>query len=216
MKLARILALLIVAAGIALAVLYRDRIDPVAVQRAIAAEPLAPLYFILLQVAASLLFIPRTVLGIAAGLIFGLVWGAVWALIGALAGAAAGFALARWFGVTGMLDASPGIGRMVERAEHGGWRAVAILRLTPVPHSVANTLLAMTNLTWRDYLLGSFAGMLPMTLAQVDIGASGSAILNGGQWLLACLMLASGILASFLLKRFGGTPSGKPDSGTLD
>jgi len=206
---ARIIALVLVAAGIVLAVFYRDRIDPMAISRTIAAQPLAPLYFILLQVAASLLFIPRTVLGIAAGLVFGVFWGALWALLGAMAGAAAGFALARWFGVTGMLDASPGIGRMVERAEHGGWRAVAILRLTPVPHSVANTLLAMTNLRWRDYLLGSFAGMLPMTLAQVDIGASGNAILEGGQWILACLMLAFGLLASFLLKRFGQPASGK-------
>lgn len=209
MRPARIIALVLVAAGIVLAVFYRDRIDPMAISRTIAAQPLAPLYFILLQVAASLLFIPRTVLGIAAGLVFGLFWGALWALLGAMAGAAAGFALARWFGVTGMLDASPGIGRMVERAEHGGWRAVAILRLTPVPHSVANTLLAMTNLRWRDYLLGSFAGMLPMTLAQVDIGASGNAILEGGQWILACLMLAFGLLASFLLKRFGQPASGK-------
>jgi uncharacterized membrane protein YdjX (TVP38/TMEM64 family) len=60
----------------------------------------------------------------------------------------------------------------------------------------------MTNVSWRDYLLGSFAGMLPMTIAQVDIGASGSAILNGRQWLLACLMLALGLAATFLLKRF--------------
>ncbi len=200
MKVLRIIALLAVAAGIAIAIIYRDVIDPLAIRDAIAAHPLAPLIFIGLQMAASLLFIPRTVLGIAAGLVFGFFWGTVWALCGALAGAAAGFALVRWFGATGVLDESPGIGAMVKRAEHGGWRAVAILRLTPLPHSLTNTLLAMTNLSWRDYLLGSFAGMLPMTIAQVDIGASGSAILNGNQWLLACLMLALGIAATFLLK----------------
>jgi uncharacterized membrane protein YdjX (TVP38/TMEM64 family) len=83
-----------------------------------------------------------------------------------------------------------------------------------VPHSVANTLLAMTNLKWRDYLLGSLAGMLPMTLAQVDIGASGNAILNGRQWLLACLLLAAGLGASFLLSRFFG--GSQPRSGKLD
>jgi uncharacterized membrane protein YdjX (TVP38/TMEM64 family) len=55
-----------------------------------------------------------------------------------------------------MLDESPAIGAMVKKYEHGGWRAVAILRLTPLPHSVTNTLLAMTNVSWRDYLLGSF------------------------------------------------------------
>ena len=211
MKPLRIIALLAVAAGIALAAVYRHAIDPAAIRNAIAANPLAPAIFIGLQVAASLLFVPRTVLGVAAGLLFGFFWGTVWALCGALAGAAAGFALVRWFGATGMLDESPGIGQLVKKAEHGGWRAVAILRLAPLPHSVANTLLAMTNLSWRDYLLGSFAGMLPMTIAQVDIGASGSAILNGGQWLLACLALALGLAATFLLKRVSRSRLGKID-----
>jgi uncharacterized membrane protein YdjX (TVP38/TMEM64 family) len=207
----RIIALLAVAAGIALAAVYRHAIDPAAIRNAIAANPLAPILFVGLQVAASLMFVPRTVLGVAAGLLFGFFWGTVWALCGALAGAAAGFALVRWFGATGMLDESPGIGQMVKKAEHGGWRAVAILRLAPLPHSVANTLLAMTNLSWRDYLLGSFAGMLPMTIAQVDIGASGSAILNGGQWFLACLALALGLAATFLLKRVSRSRLGKID-----
>jgi uncharacterized membrane protein YdjX (TVP38/TMEM64 family) len=207
----RIIALLAVAAGIALAAVYRHAIDPAAIRNAIAANPLAPILFVGLQVAASLMFVPRTVLGVAAGLLFGFFWGTVWALCGALAGAAAGFALVRWFGATGMLDESPGIGQMVKKAEHGGWRAVAILRLAPLPHSVANTLLAMTNLSWRDYLLGSFAGMLPMTIAQVDIGASGSAILNGGQWFLACLALALGLATTFLLKRVSRSRLGKID-----
>jgi uncharacterized membrane protein YdjX (TVP38/TMEM64 family) len=208
-KTLRAIALLALAAGITLAIVYHKAIHPAAIRGAIAANPLAPAIFVLLQVAASLLFVPRTVLGIAAGLIFGFVWGSIWATAGAVAGAAAGFALVRWFGVTGVLDESPGVGAMVKRAEQGGWRAVTILRLTPVPHSVANTLLAMTNLSWRDYLLGSVIGMLPMTLVQVDLGASGSAILNGRQWILACLMLALGFAASFLLKHVSrGSQSG--------
>jgi uncharacterized membrane protein YdjX (TVP38/TMEM64 family) len=199
----RLIALLALAAGIAVAFIWRQALDPVAIKDAIAANPFAPVIFIGLQVAASLLFVPRTVLSIAAGLIFGFFWGTVWALLGAMLGAAAGFAFVRWFGATGMLDASPGIGRLVARAETGGWRSVAILRLMPVPHSVANTLLAMTNLSWRHYLVGSFLGMLPMTLAQVDIGASGIALLQGNQWLIACLTLAAGIAASFWLGRWG-------------
>jgi uncharacterized membrane protein YdjX (TVP38/TMEM64 family) len=213
-KAVRILALLAVVLGIALAFLYRHAIDPMAIRDAIAANRLAPAIFIALQVVASLLFVPRTVLGIAAGLVFGFYWGMLWALCGALAGAATAFALARWFGVTGVLDESPGLGAMVRKAEQGGWRAVAILRLTPVPHSVANTLLAMTNLSWRGYLLGSFAGMLPMTIAQVDIGASGSAILNGRQWLLASLTLALGLALTFLLRRIRRGSQSR--SGRLD
>ena len=203
MKHFRLLGLVALAMGIAIAFVWRQAVDPIAIRDAIAAHPLAPVIFVTLQVAASLLFVPRLVLGVAAGMIFGLWWGTVWAMIGCMLGGAAGFAVARWFGATGVLDTSPGIGRLVERAEQGGWRSVAILRLMPVPHSVTNTLLAMTNLSWRNYLIGSFAGMLPMTIAQVDIGASGAALLGSGHWLIACLPLAAGIAATFLLKRWG-------------
>ncbi len=212
---ARILVLLLILAGIALAIVWRHALDPRALQDWVAASPFSPLAFIALQVVASLLFVvPRTVLGVAAGLVFGFVWGTVWALAGAVAGAAAGFALVRWFGIGGVLDVSPGIGRMVRRAEHGGWRAVAIVRLAPVPHSLANTLLAMTSVRWRDYLLGSLGGMLPMTLVQVDIGASGRAILSGGPWMGASLLLALGLAASFLIGRAGR--GSQPPPGKLE
>ena len=59
--------------------------------------------------------------------------------------------------------------------------------VTLVPLSVANTALAMTRVSWSDYLIGSALGMLPMTVAQVQIGASGGLVLHGqGNWLLAC------------------------------
>jgi uncharacterized membrane protein YdjX (TVP38/TMEM64 family) len=59
-------------------------------------------------------------------------------------------------------------------------------------------------LSWRDYLIGSFLGMLPITFIQVEIGASGSAVFAGeGGWLLGCVLLAVGLAASFFLKRVG-------------
>jgi uncharacterized membrane protein YdjX (TVP38/TMEM64 family) len=201
-KLLRIVALAVLAGGLALVLLHRQTFNPGAIRDSIALHPLTPLAFIALQVGASLLFIPRTALGIAAGLLFGLAWGLLWAIIGAIAGAAAGFAFARWLGAGGILSRWPQIVPLTQRVETGGWRAVAILRLTPVPHSVANTALALTKVSWGDYLFGSALGMVPMTLAQVQIGASGSLALKGqGNWLLACLLLAAGLLLSLLLKR---------------
>lgn len=196
-------ALLAVLAGIVLAIIYRHQIHPLMIRDAIASNRFAPLLFIALQIAASLLWVPRTMLGIAAGLIFGLVWGLVWAIVGAVAGAAAGFAFVHWMGAEGVLDASPRIGKLVERAESGGWRAVAILRLIPgPPHSLINTLLALTNINWRDYLIGSFVGMLPITFVQVDIGAGGGAVFQGqGGWLVACVLLAAALAVSFVVKR---------------
>jgi uncharacterized membrane protein YdjX (TVP38/TMEM64 family) len=201
--LVRGVALLLILSGIALAIVYRHDIHPLVIRDMIAKSPYAPLLFIAMQIAASLLWVPRTMLGIAAGLIFGLLWGVVWAITGAVLGAAAGFAFVHWMGAEGVLDSSPRIGRMVERAEAGGWRAVAILRLIPgPPHSLTNTVLALTNISWRDYLIGSFIGMLPITFVQVDIGASGSAVFQGqGGWLIACVLLALALGVSFLVKR---------------
>lgn len=193
-------------AFIAWVLIRRYSVDPLVIKGAIAGSPLAPLIFVLLQILASLLFVPRTVLGIAAGLLFGFAWGAFWAILGAIAGAAAGFAFVRWMGARKLdIESTPRIGRIIERAEQGGWRAVAITRLIPgLPHSVVNTALALTKLGWNEYLIGSFIGMLPMTLLQVDIGAAGGQVLTGRDswsWIAGCLLLAFGLGASFLLKR---------------
>ncbi|HUO91400.1 MAG TPA: VTT domain-containing protein [Rhizomicrobium sp.] len=194
-------ALLVLAAGLVLSLVYHQSINPGAIRDSIAAHPVAPVVFIVLQIAASLLFVPRTALGIAAGLLFGFGWGLVWSMAGAIMGAAAGFAFTRWLGAKSILERWPQVVPMVERVEKSGWRAVAILRLTLVPHSVANTALAMTRVSWSDYLFGSALGMLPMTVAQVQIGASGGLVLHGqGNWLLASLLLAGGLLLSFGLK----------------
>jgi uncharacterized membrane protein YdjX (TVP38/TMEM64 family) len=197
-------AALVIGSALAVALFgYRGAIDPIAIRDAIAGSRAAPAIFIGLQIVASLLFIPRTILGIAAGLIFGFALGSLWAILGAMAGAAAGFAVARWIGGGDVnLDAIPRLGPAIARAERGGWRAVAITRLIPLPHSVVNTALALTTIPWSDYLIGSFLGMLPMTLVQVDIGAAGGQALQGGSgWKYACLFLALGLAASFLIKR---------------
>jgi uncharacterized membrane protein YdjX (TVP38/TMEM64 family) len=183
--------------------IHRGALDPAVIRDAIENDPLAPAIFVGLQVVASLLFVPRTILGIAAGLIFGFTWGSFWALIGAEAGAAAGFAVVRWLGAGRFnLEDTPRLGPLIERAEQGGWQAVALLRLFPgLPHGVVNSALGLTRISWRDYLVGSFLGMLPMTLAQVDIGAAGGLALTGGRGWIVALVGALGILATYLLKK---------------
>jgi uncharacterized membrane protein YdjX (TVP38/TMEM64 family) len=198
----RSLAVLALVAGIVLVVIYRDAINPLAIRNSVAANPFAPLLFVALQILASLLFVPRTVLGLAAGLLFGLFWGLLWAMLGAIAGAAAGFAFVRWIGIQSAFEMSPRLERLIARTGNGGWRAVAVVRLTPLPHSVANTALALSKVSWRDYLIGSLIGMFPMTFAQVEIGASGGLAFRGHTgWMIACLLLATGLGLSFFLSR---------------
>jgi uncharacterized membrane protein YdjX (TVP38/TMEM64 family) len=196
-------ALIVIGAVFAISLVHKGAIDPDAIRNMVAGNGFAPLIFIALQILASLLFVPRTFLGIAAGLLFGFGWGSLWAMLGAVAGAAAGFALWRWIG-EGQVDveAMPKVGPLILKAEQGGWRTVAIARLVGPPHSVVNTALALTKIGWTDYLVGSTIGMLPTTLVQVDIGATGGAFLRGGStWIIGSLALAGLLAISFFLKR---------------
>jgi uncharacterized membrane protein YdjX (TVP38/TMEM64 family) len=203
--LGRLLVLLLLGAGIVYAWRNRAAFDPLAIASAVAAHPAAPLVFLALHVAASLFFIPRTILAMTAGLVFGMGWGLVWATAGSVLGAIAGFLIARYVN-GGLIDpeSMPRIGPVLQRAEAGGWRAVTALRLIPVlPHSIANYALGLTRLPLGAYALGSFLGQLPMTVAYVDLGAAGGRIWAGtAGWLAPTLIGTAALLLSLLLPRF--------------
>ena len=183
---ARVIVLCLLLAGAAIAWLWRGSLDPAQIMASIGRYPAAPLVFLAVHVAGSLLFVPRTVLAITAGLLFGVGSGIVWAAVGSVAGAAAGFLFARYLNA-GLIDLSrnAAIRPVLERVEQGGWRAVAGLRLIPViPHSLGNYALGLTRLPLGAYALGSLLGQLPMTIACVDFGAAGEqALLGTAGWL---------------------------------
>lgn len=167
-------------------------------------HPAAPLLFLLLHMVFSLLFLPRAVMAMAAGLMFGLWWGLVWAAAGSLLGALGGFLLSRY--LTSSLvtvDNQMRFGAVLRRVENGGWRAVVMLRLIPVvPHSAANYLLGLTNLPIGAYALGSLLGQLPMTVAFVQFGAAGTQLMVGRpDWLQPTLIGAAMLALSVALPK---------------
>ena len=178
-RLARFGALGFLALGAVLAWRWRTFLDPMRISAAIDRYPLAPLGFLTVHIAASLLFVPRTLFAIVAGLLFGARWGIVWAASGSVAGAVAGFLVARYIN-SGLIDLRR-LGPVVGQVERGGWRAVAVLRLIPViPHSCANYALGLTRLPIGAYAFGSLLGQLPLTIAYVDLGAAGGRLMLGG------------------------------------
>jgi uncharacterized membrane protein YdjX (TVP38/TMEM64 family) len=200
----RVLWLLMIAAGLVAAWYERAIFDPVAIRNVIASYPEAPLIFVAAQIVASLLFIPRALLAGAAGLLFGAWWGVFWAGLGALLGAVAGFLVARYVN-SGWLDLEslPRIGPILLRAERGGWRAVAALRLIPViPHSLSNYALGLTRVGLVPYAVGSLLGQIPMTIAYVDLTAAGGRLAGGrADWVAPVLIGAAALLVSVLLPR---------------
>jgi len=204
----RALLLALVLAGVGWVLTHRGALSPGAIKDAIAAAPMAPLIFVAAHLAASLAFVPRTLLAIAAGLLFGVAGGFFWATVGSTAGALAGFLLARYVN-SGLIEPEtlPRLGPLLVKAEEGGWRAVAMVRLIPMlPHPITNYGLGLTRLSLGDYMIGTILGQIPMTVAYVEFGAAGNEALSGGaNWVLptaiGAVVLAISIFLPRLLRR---------------
>ena len=187
----RLALLLLVIAGIGAAIVNRQSLDADSLAAAIGRYPAAPLVFLLVHTLASLVFFPRTVLGVAAGVLFGAWWGTLWAALGSTVGAVVGFLVARYLNAGFIdLESMPRFGPILLRAERGGWRAVAVLRLIPViPHSLSNYALGLTRLNLGPYAVGSLIGQLPMTIACAQFGAAGEQLAAGkAGWVVPTLI----------------------------
>lgn len=210
----RLIGLGLIIIGIAAAWRWRALLDYAQIGAAIARWPAAPLIFIAVHIAASLLFVPRTLLAVVAGVLFGLFWGTIWAALGSVAGAGAGFLVARYLN-SGLIDfdRSTRLRPLLDRMNDGGWRAVAVLRLIPVvPHSLANYGLGLTRVRFGAYTVGSLFGQLPMTIAYVAVGAAGERVIRGGAgWVaptsIAAAALGLSLLIPFVIRRRAGRPS---------
>ena len=128
---------------------------------------LGPVVFMLGYVAATVAFIPGSVLTLAAGAIFGLGPGVVYVMIGATTGAALAFLLARSVAREAIAQRLAGNARFaaIDRAVgREGLKIVLLLRLSPVfPFNMLNYGLGLTNVRFRDYVAASI-GMLPGSL----------------------------------------------------
>ena len=83
----RILLILVLAAGVTLAVLYRDRFDAAALQSWVQEAGIAaPLLFMLIYALATVLFLPGSVLTLTGGALFGPLLGTFYNLTGATLG----------------------------------------------------------------------------------------------------------------------------------
>lgn len=173
-----------------------------------AAHPLLlPFAFLFVHLIASLMPVPRTVLCVVAGLVFGLMGGIILSQVSAMAGALLGFVIARYLnGNFLVVENLPRLGKLIERAEAGGWQLVAWARVLPiVPHPVANYAFGLTQIRMRDYLIGSFIGMLPASVIYANLGASGRAALAGERGWIEPIAWGVGLVAlSVLVTRWLG------------
>ena len=198
----RLLLLALLVAGFAVAWLDRDALSPATIEATLTRSAAAPVLFLGVHIATSLLFIPRALIAATAGAMFGLWWGLVWATVGSVLGSACGFLVARYiYGGLIDLETLPWLGPYLRRAERGGWPVVTAIRLLPINHSVVNYALALTRLRFADYLAGSLLGQIPSTVAFVEFGAVGERAASGKSgWLVPMLLGLAALGVAYALR----------------
>lgn len=122
-------------------------------------------------------FFPVAVLALAGGVLFGLVWGSVYTFAGAMLNCSLMFLMARYLG-------REKIQALVRRKLPEQWRArldtrtgrngallLVVLRLIPaVPYNLINYAFGLTAMPLGTYLWASAIGIIPGTLAFINIG----------------------------------------------
>lgn len=175
---------------------------------------MAAVVFVALYVVATVAFVPGLPLTLAAGALFGVVEGSVLVSIGSTLGATAAFFAGRTIArdwVRRRIARWPRFVAVDRAVESRGFVVVLLTRLSPLfPFFLLNYAYGVTAARPRDYVLGSWLGMMPATVAYVYAGSlaadlsaalAGDAQLGWAGWLLLGLGFAATVTVTVLVTR---------------
>lgn len=154
------------------------------------------LVFVGTYIAATVLFVPGSILTLGGGFVFGVPGGTVAVSVASTLGATCAFLVGRYIArgwVASRTAGNPRFQAIDKAVAREGWKIVLLTRLSPVfPFNLLNYAYGLTGVGLGGYLLASWIGMLPGTVMYVYIGslAASIATLGGGgasgpvQWIL--------------------------------
>jgi len=189
---------LLLAAAMALAFFYRDRLNIAALDSLIKnAGFIGPVLFMSVFALATILFLPGSILTLAGGALFGPVWGTFYNLTGATLGATLAFLAARYLASDWVSRRAGGrLKQLIDGVENEGWRFVAFTRLVPLfPFFLLNYALGLTRLRLSHYIISTYVFMLPGAFAYTYLGYAGREALAGGEGMIQKGLLALALLA---------------------
>jgi uncharacterized membrane protein YdjX (TVP38/TMEM64 family) len=131
--------------------------------------------FAVVGVLAAVFVVPGAMLGVGAGMAYGLGWGTLLVVPVSVVAATLAFALGRtvarnW--VARWVASNPKFQAVDRAIGRHGFKIVVLVRLSPLlPYNLLNYALALTDVRLRDYVIGSFIGMMPGTMLYVYIGS---------------------------------------------
>lgn len=141
--------------------------------------PVGPLVYAGIYLLVTVLMIPAAAFSIAAGALFGLFWGTVAVWLGSNLGAAVALLIARYLARDAVRKKLAGFPKFkaIDRAvAEGGWKIVAMLRLSPaVPFNVQNYVYGLTGIRFWPCVAATAVAMLPGIFMYVYLGYAGRA-----------------------------------------
>ena len=197
-KLLRVSILVLLVAGIATAIIYRDQFDAAALESWVKdAGSAGPLVFMLIYAIGTVFFLPGAVLTLAGGALFGPVFGTFYNLTAATIGAMVSFLAARYLAHDWVEKKTGGRMKQLKQGVEGeGWKFVAFVRLVPLfPFNVLNYALGLTKIKFSHYSIATYIFMLPGAIAYTYLGYVGREAVAGGDGLIQKVMLALALLA---------------------
>ena len=133
------------------------------------------LIFIFAYILSAVFLIPASILTFGAGIIFDVIEGAVLVSIASVLGAITAFLIGRYLArgwVSQQIEKYPKFKAVDEAVGKEGWKIVGLTRLSPVfPFVILNYAFAITKVSFKDYAIASWIGMLPGTIMYVYIGS---------------------------------------------
>jgi len=184
--------------------------------------------FAVVYIAATVLFVPGSILTLGAGFVWGVVGGSIYVSIASTIGATAAFLVGRYLArdwVSGKVSGNARFAAIDSAVGEEGWKIVGLTRLSPVfPFNLLNYAYGLTKVTLRDYFFASWIGMFPGTVMYVYIGSlAGSLATVGaegrarttGEWVLYGVGLVATVAVTLFVTRLARKAlSRKIDAGS--
>jgi len=171
----------------------------------------APVMMVLIYILGTLLFLPGLLLTLLSGATFGLMKGFAIVSFGSTLGAALAFLISRHLArerVAKMASGNPRFAAIDEAIGEGGWKVVALMRLSPaIPFNAQNYLYGLTSIHFWPCILTSWIAMMPGTFLYVYLGhvsgvaISGTRERGGFEWgLLFVGLIATAAVTIYVTK----------------
>lgn len=166
----------------------------------------APLGFLVVMamfVIGGLLMVPVMLLITATIFSFGAIYGFLYALAGSLLSAVAVYGLGRLVGRNRVRRlAGARLNRITQQLAQRGVLTVFIVRLVPVaPFSVVNLVAGASNISLRDFVLGTILGMVPGILALALLSERIEAVIQAPSTGSVLTLIGVALIVSFVIYR---------------